>query len=219
MKQEQSDSETHLVADESATSRKGVTASTADEEKLATSIVSKVYWGLLPWMFVSGIFSYFDRANFAFAAPSLRHDLGLSNQSYGLASGEVLSELRLNNLCRINASTLQICCCNACRNQSATLSDTLCRNPVCWVCCPCGAIQSCDILGGCQGLAASAGHHLGRCGCCASSCERGQGSDRPEILSGGCRSRLSPSLACMACVLLSECCREARQGVWLWKAE
>ena len=89
MKQEQSDSETHLVADESATSGKGVTASTADEEKLAKSIVSKVYWGLLPWMFVSGIFSYFDRANFAFAAPSLRHDLGLSNQSYGLASGEV----------------------------------------------------------------------------------------------------------------------------------
>ena len=60
------------------------------EEKLAKSIVSKVYWGLLPWMFVSGIFSYFDRANFAFAAPSLRHDLGLSNQSYGLASGEIL---------------------------------------------------------------------------------------------------------------------------------
>ena len=90
MKQEQSNTETHLVADESAVSGKEVTASSPEEDGLAKSVVSKVYWGLLPWMFVSGIFSYFDRANFAFAAPSLRHDLGLSNQSYGLASGEMI---------------------------------------------------------------------------------------------------------------------------------
>ena len=38
------------------------------------ALISKVYWGLLPWMFMTGIFTYFDRANFSFAAPSLRHD-------------------------------------------------------------------------------------------------------------------------------------------------
>ena len=193
MKQEQSNNATHLVADECAGSEKEVIASSDDEDGLAKSVVGKVFWGLLPWMFVSGVFSYFDRANFAFAAPSLRHDLGLSNQSYGLASGRRFPEMRLSNLTSTTASTLLTHCCDACRDQSATYPDTVCRDPVCWVCCPCCAIQSCAILGGCQDLAASTGHHLGRCGCCASSCERGQGSHCPEIFTGGCRSRSSPS--------------------------
>lgn len=51
------------------------------------AIIRKVYWGLLPWMFITGLFTYFDRANFSFGAPSLRRDLGLSNAAYGLASG------------------------------------------------------------------------------------------------------------------------------------
>lgn len=55
-----------------------------DHEKV---IITRVYWGLLPWMFITGLFTYFDRANFSFAAPALRHDLGLSNAAYGLASG------------------------------------------------------------------------------------------------------------------------------------
>ena len=113
MKQEESNSETHLVADESAVSEKEVTASSADEDGIAKPIVNKVYLGLLPWMFVSGIFSYFDRANFAFAAPSLRHDLGLSNQSYGLASGKLTTELRLSKRfqyhCKHSAKPLLHC--------------------------------------------------------------------------------------------------------------
>jgi hypothetical protein len=54
------------------------------------ALICKVYWGLLPWMFLTGIFTYFDRANFSFASPALKQDLGLANSGYGLASGENL---------------------------------------------------------------------------------------------------------------------------------
>ena len=48
----------------------------------------KICWGLLPWMFTSGIITYLDRSNLSYAAPALKHDLGLSNAQYGLGAGE-----------------------------------------------------------------------------------------------------------------------------------
>jgi len=83
----------HAVSERCTPSRKQdatipVNAWSGDKQGHEKALISKVYWGLLPWMFMTGMFTYFDRANFSFAAPSLRHDLGLSNAAYGLASGE-----------------------------------------------------------------------------------------------------------------------------------
>ena len=83
----------HAVSERCTSSRKQdaiipINARLGDKQGHEKALISKVYWGLLPWMFMTGIFTYFDRANFSFAAPSLRHDLGLSNAAYGLASGE-----------------------------------------------------------------------------------------------------------------------------------
>ena len=51
------------------------------------AIVRKLYWGLLPWLFVSGLVVYIDRSNLAYAAPAFKRDLHLSNFEYGVGSG------------------------------------------------------------------------------------------------------------------------------------
>ena len=81
----QENSEVELAAIQRTATRKHNDPISGNEEK---ALITRVYWGLLPWMFITGLFTYFDRANFSFAAPALRHDLGLSNAAYGLASGK-----------------------------------------------------------------------------------------------------------------------------------
>ena len=81
-------SELELAVSKDAASRKQDEPLPGSQNIHEKAVITRVYWGLLPWMFVTGLFTYFDRANFSFAAPALRHDLGLSNAAYGLASGK-----------------------------------------------------------------------------------------------------------------------------------
>ena len=89
------ESEVELIPTQNAASEKQDHPSAGSRNSDEKAIINRVYWGLLPWMFITGLFTYFDRANFSFAAPALRHDLGLSNAAYGLASGEQESLARL----------------------------------------------------------------------------------------------------------------------------
>eukprot|EP00884_Botryococcus_braunii_P015965 jgi/Botrbrau1/3051/Bobra.0070s0046.1 len=50
-------------------------------------IINRVYLHTLSWLFFVSIFTYLDRANLAFAAPSFKKDLHLDNTQYGLGSG------------------------------------------------------------------------------------------------------------------------------------
>ncbi len=90
MPRKQEESELELTALQPAASRKQDEPISGSKDIYEKALITRVYWGLLPWMFITGLFTYFDRANFSFAAPALRHDLGLSNAGYGLASGEDL---------------------------------------------------------------------------------------------------------------------------------
>ena len=81
-------SELELTGSKDAASRKQDEPLPGSQNIHEKAVITRVYWGLLPWMFVTGLFTYFDRANFSFAASALRHDLGLSNAAYGLASGK-----------------------------------------------------------------------------------------------------------------------------------
>ncbi|CAL5220999.1 g3114 [Coccomyxa viridis] len=87
MARKQEDSELELTALQPAVDRKQHEPVPGHQHDYEKALITRVYWGLLPWMFITGLFTYFDRANFSFAAPALRHDLGLSNAAYGLASG------------------------------------------------------------------------------------------------------------------------------------
>ena len=93
MARKHEDSEVELTALQPAASRKKSEAIQGSQDIDERALITRVYWGLLPWMFVTGLFTYFDRANFSFAAPALRHDLGLSNAAYGLASGESICDI------------------------------------------------------------------------------------------------------------------------------
>ena len=84
MARKQEDSELELTALQPAVDRKQHEPVPGHQHDYEKALITRVYWGLLPWMFITGLFTYFDRANFSFAAPALRHDLGLSNAAYGL---------------------------------------------------------------------------------------------------------------------------------------
>ncbi|MBV8437854.1 MAG: MFS transporter, partial [Silvibacterium sp.] len=46
-------------------------------------IIRRVFWRLIPFLFVLYVCAYLDRVNLSFAALSMRRDLGFSDTVYG----------------------------------------------------------------------------------------------------------------------------------------
>jgi ACS family tartrate transporter-like MFS transporter len=53
----------------------------------ARAVIAKVYWRIIPLCFILYIFSYINRANIAYAALHMNHELALTSEAFGLASG------------------------------------------------------------------------------------------------------------------------------------
>jgi len=62
-----------------------MTATPALEVESAT--LRKLFWRLLPFLFLLYIVAYLDRINVSFAALEMRHELGLSDLAYGRGAG------------------------------------------------------------------------------------------------------------------------------------
>lgn len=58
-----------------------------DDSRLEKRVVSKVFWRLMPYLFLLYIIAFLDRVNVGFAALSMNKDLGFSNAVYGLGAG------------------------------------------------------------------------------------------------------------------------------------
>ena len=134
------------------------------------ALLNKVYWGLLPWMFLTGIFTYFDRANFSFAAPALKQDLGLANSGYGLASGGSPATLPFAELCEIRGRLV---------NKAKMMWHAFCRHSVCGLCSTSCSQQPCDLICGSKSLAANPDSSLGHHRSCTGSSERPECSHCP----------------------------------------
>lgn len=52
------------------------------------SVMRRVNWHLLPIFFSLAMLCSIDRSNLSFASQELNHDLGFSDETYGLGSGE-----------------------------------------------------------------------------------------------------------------------------------
>ncbi|MBB5423163.1 MFS transporter [Paraburkholderia sp. CNPSo 3155] len=79
-------------------------ANTAIDER---ALVRKITWRIIPFVFILYIISYIDRANIGYAALQMNHELALSSEAFGFASGiffigyflfEVPSNVVLNKL-------------------------------------------------------------------------------------------------------------------------
>lgn len=57
------------------------------EDQKLSLIVKKVFWRIMPILFVSYILAYIDRINIGFASITMNQDLGISAYMYGLAAG------------------------------------------------------------------------------------------------------------------------------------
>ena len=55
--------------------------------ELETAIIRKLFWRLLPFLFVLYVVNYLDRINVGFAALQMQQQLGLSDRVYGLGAG------------------------------------------------------------------------------------------------------------------------------------
>ncbi|MEX3668964.1 MFS transporter [Paraburkholderia phenoliruptrix] len=71
------------------------------------ALVRKITWRIIPFVFILYIISYIDRANIGYAALQMNHELALSSEAFGFASGiffigyflfEVPSNVVLNKL-------------------------------------------------------------------------------------------------------------------------
>lgn len=51
------------------------------------SIIRKILWRILPFLFLLYVVAYLDRINIGFAALQMREQLGLSDEAYGLGAG------------------------------------------------------------------------------------------------------------------------------------
>lgn len=59
----------------------------ADDAKLESSVVAKLTWRLMPFLFLLYIVAYLDRINVGFAALQMREELGFNDAVYGLGAG------------------------------------------------------------------------------------------------------------------------------------
>ncbi|NIF54510.1 MFS transporter [Burkholderia sp. Ax-1724] len=59
-------------------------ANTAIDEH---ALVRKITWRIIPFVFILYIISYIDRANIGYAALQMNHELALSSEAFGFASG------------------------------------------------------------------------------------------------------------------------------------
>lgn len=56
-------------------------------QEIARSAVRKASWILLPTLIFTGMLSYIDRSNLAYAATTVKKAVKINNSQYGLASG------------------------------------------------------------------------------------------------------------------------------------
>jgi sugar phosphate permease len=61
-------------------------ADCASDQTGRNATIRKVWWRLIPFLFVLYIFNYLDRINIGFAALSMNKDLALRATSFGLAN-------------------------------------------------------------------------------------------------------------------------------------
>jgi ACS family tartrate transporter-like MFS transporter len=61
--------------------------SDADDHTLEASVIAKLTWRLMPFLFLLYIVAYLDRINVGFAALQMREELGFNDAVYGLGAG------------------------------------------------------------------------------------------------------------------------------------
>lgn len=65
----------------------GVKVAKAHEEQAGNSLYRKIFWRLIPVIFISQVFAFLDRVNVGFARAHMSHDLGLTAAQYGFSAG------------------------------------------------------------------------------------------------------------------------------------
>ncbi|HZC66832.1 MAG TPA: MFS transporter, partial [Candidatus Dormibacteraeota bacterium] len=65
----------------------GSVATDAAPSEPGPSVISKLLWRLLPFLFLLYVVAYLDRINVGFAALQMRQELGFSDDVYGIGSG------------------------------------------------------------------------------------------------------------------------------------
>ena len=80
-----------------------ITLAEADDAVQSEQVIRKVFWRIVPFLFVLYVISYLDRINIGFAALTMNKELGLTPTTFGLANsvfyiGYVLCEIPSNLL-------------------------------------------------------------------------------------------------------------------------
>ncbi|CAE6767960.1 Putative tartrate transporter [Paraburkholderia domus] len=65
----------------------GVKETNTQKERDSDTLYRKIFWRLVPVIFISQVFAFLDRVNVGFARSHMTHDLGLTAAQYGFSAG------------------------------------------------------------------------------------------------------------------------------------